>query len=287
MFKFDYTADKLIKEGRIAKNDVYSNIEIDASGFQTKLQEGKVDGLIQEWSGKSWLGGIPAEKLREIMDKIAADLIEFPPVSYEEMTTTISSAISKFVNRKDLQVKLTRKVSNLLTTEAFNLIKVKEAAPSTERTVSQKRTGQNPGEEPKTGNAEGTRFNANAAWEVVESEARKLDGDDREIFHRINEVAELNSGEINPKNIKEIYNVIGGELEARKFLQRLVNLSVLVPVDKNSGKEGDEEAGELPDKVEALDRDDDPIEPDLNKYVDMSDMRRDQDMDFSNNYNTY
>ncbi len=254
MIRFNHTVNTVIKEGRLAKNDVYSNIEIDATGFQTKLSEGKVDGLIQEWASKSWLGGIPAEKLRAILDQIAKDLVEFPPTSYEEMQGTISSVISKSVNRKDLQVKLTRKVSNLLTTKEFNLITVKEAESGGEQTVNQNRTGQSPENKVKAvgGGSQGERFNAKASWEVLESEGRKLDGDDRAVFYRVWEVVEPKGAEITPKNIKEVYAAIGGELEARKFLQRLVNRGVLVAADASKEEEEGEGTGEvpIPDRVE-------------------------------------
>ena len=256
MIKFNHIVNTILKEGRIPKNDVYSNIEIDATGFQSKLAEGKIDGLIQEWSGKSWLGGLPADKLRGILDQIASDLVEFPPNSRKEMQGTINSVLAKGVNRKDLQVKLTTKISNLLFTKEFNLIKVKESEGGGEQTVNQTRTGQSPENKVKAAGGElsGERFNAKASWEVLEAEGRKLDGDDRSIFYRVWEVVEPTGAEINPKNINEVYGAIGGELEARKFLQRLVNRNVIVPVDKFTGKEGDEEAGELPDKTDALDR---------------------------------
>jgi hypothetical protein len=124
-----------LNEGRIPKSAQFSNIEIDASAFADKLKAGDMNELIEAWSTKKWLGGLPQDKIREILNNLAADLTEYPPRSYTELWAQIETQVREGVpTRKDLVQKMTRVTANLLTDSSFGLIKTVEAPAETENT---------------------------------------------------------------------------------------------------------------------------------------------------------
>lgn len=134
MIKFDILCEKitseLLQEGRTKKTDRYSNIEIDATAFENKLKSGDLDELVKVWSSKSWMGGLPEDKLKSVLTDLAKNLTDTPATSYSDLIGTIESQVSKITNRKDLRVKITRVISNLLTDDAYGLTKI-TAAPAT------------------------------------------------------------------------------------------------------------------------------------------------------------
>lgn len=136
MSKFNFLVENMLvdlKEGRIPKSAQFSNIEIDASSFANKLKAGDMNELIEAWSTKKWLGGLPQDKIREILNNIAEDLTEYPPRSYTELWAQIENKVRDGVpTRKDLVQKMTRVTANLLTDPSFGLIKTVEAAEAPE-----------------------------------------------------------------------------------------------------------------------------------------------------------
>lgn len=137
MSKFNFLVENMLvdlKEGRIPKSAQFSNIEIDASSFADKLKAGDMNELIEAWSTKKWLGGLPQDKIREILNNLAEDLIEYPPRSYTELWAQIETKVREGVpTRKDLVQKMTRVTANLLTDPSFGLIKTVEAPAETEQ----------------------------------------------------------------------------------------------------------------------------------------------------------
>jgi hypothetical protein len=135
MSKFNFLVENMLvdlKEGRIPKSAQFSNIEIDASAFADKLNAGDMNELIEAWSTKKWLGGLPQDKIREILNNLAADLTEYPPRSYTELWAQIETQVREGVpTRKDLVQKMTRVTANLLTDPSFGLIKTVEAPAET------------------------------------------------------------------------------------------------------------------------------------------------------------
>lgn len=156
MIKFDILCEKitseLIKEGRTRKTDRYSNIEIDASAFENKLKAGELDELVKVWSSKSWMGGLPEDKLKSVLTDLAKNLTDTPATSYSDLIGTIESEVGKITNRKDLKVKITRVISNLLTDDAYGLTKI-TAAPATKevtQTVSRAAEARKESEKPES-----------------------------------------------------------------------------------------------------------------------------------------
>lgn len=156
MIKFDILCEKitseLVQEGRTRKTERYSNIEIDASAFENKLKAGELDELVKVWSSKSWMGGLPEEKLKSILTDLAKDLTDSPATSYSDLIGTIESQVSNATNRKDLRVKITRVIANLLTDEAYGLTKISAAPVSKEitQTVSRAEQARKESEKPET-----------------------------------------------------------------------------------------------------------------------------------------
>ena len=146
MIKFDILCEKitseLIKEGRTKKTDRYSNIEIDASAFENKLNAGDLDELVKVWSSKSWMGGLSEDKLKGILSDLAKELTDTPATSYSDLIGSIESQVSKATNRKDLRVKITRVIANLLTDESYGLTKISAAPVSKEITQTVSRAAQ-------------------------------------------------------------------------------------------------------------------------------------------------
>jgi hypothetical protein len=143
MFKFNILCEKitsnLLQEGRTRKSEKYSNIEIDSSAFNEKLKQGDLDELIKVWSSKSWMGGLPEDKLKDILNNISDQLLETPPSAYTDLIGTVESKVSEATNRKDLRVKITRVITNLLTDESYGLTKITASPAPKEvtQTVSQ------------------------------------------------------------------------------------------------------------------------------------------------------
>jgi hypothetical protein len=131
MSKFNFLVENMLvdlNEGRIPKSAQFSNIELDASAFADKLKGGDMNELIEAWSTKKWLGNLPQDKIREILNNLAEDLTEYPPRSYTELWAQIESKVREGVpTRKDLVQKMTRVTANLLTDPSFGLIKTVEA----------------------------------------------------------------------------------------------------------------------------------------------------------------
>jgi hypothetical protein len=146
MIKFDILCEKItseyLQEGRTKKTDRYSNIEIDASAFENKLNQGELDELVKVWSSKSWMGGLPEENLKNILTSISSSLKETPASSYTDLIGTIESEVSKATNRKDLRVKVTRVIANLLTDPGYGLTKITAAPVSKEVTQTVSRAAQ-------------------------------------------------------------------------------------------------------------------------------------------------
>lgn len=146
MFKFNILCEKItsnfLQEGRTRKTEKYSNIEIDASAFNEKLKQGELDELIKVWSSKSWMGGLPEEKLKNILTGISDQLLESPPNAYTDLIGTVESKVSEATNRKDLRVKITRVITNLLTDEGYGLTKITATAAPKEITQTVSRAEQ-------------------------------------------------------------------------------------------------------------------------------------------------
>ena len=132
----------VLKEGRTKKTDQYSNIEIDASSFENKLKAGDLDELVKVWSSKTWMGGLPEEKLKSILTDLAKELTDSPASSYTDLIGTIENQVGKATNRKDLKVKITRVIANLLTDDSYGLTKISAAPVSKEITQTVSRAAQ-------------------------------------------------------------------------------------------------------------------------------------------------
>jgi hypothetical protein len=136
MSKFNLLVENILtdlNEGRIPKSAQYSNIEIDASSFASKLEAGDMNEFIEAWSSKKWLGGLSQERIKDILKNIADDLTEYPPRSFTELWSQIETKVRDAIpTRKDLVEKITRQISNLLTNPAFGLTKTVEAPAATE-----------------------------------------------------------------------------------------------------------------------------------------------------------
>jgi hypothetical protein len=146
MLKFDILCEKItsevFSEGRTKKTDRYSNIEIDASAFENKLNSGDLDELVKVWSSKSWMGGLPEEKLKGVLTSLAKELTDTPASSYSDLIGNIESQVSQVTNRKDLRIKITRVIANLLTDQAYGLTKITAAPVSKEVTQTVSRSEQ-------------------------------------------------------------------------------------------------------------------------------------------------
>lgn len=144
MSKFNILVESLLvdlSEGRIPKSAQYSNIEIDASAFASKLEAGDMDEFVRTWSSKKWLGGLSEDKIKVILKNIAEDLTEYPPRSFTELWSQIETKVRDAIpTRKDLVEKITRQISNLLTNPAFGLTKTVEAPAATEHAGEEKAT---------------------------------------------------------------------------------------------------------------------------------------------------
>jgi hypothetical protein len=214
MIKFDILCEKftseLVKEGRTRKTDRYSNIEIDASSFENKLKAGDLDELVKVWSTKSWMGGLPEDKLKSILTDLAKDLTDNPASSYTDLIGTIENQVSKATNRKDLRVKITRVVANLLTDDAYGLTKISAAPATKEITQTVSRAAQ--------------------ARKEIEKDQESLSPIEQRIYDRIS----------NTEDKQESANVIRQELaedpDTEDMTDEEIRQVILSLVDKNKIK---------------------------------------------------